>query len=82
MTVIDFTENFTAEKAVREVAKGAESPRELEARFAKCTILPEPGRLYDVQIDNGGYTLLFLIGKGQRPRVVEFIHPDFKWREL
>ncbi len=80
--IIDFSVNFKAEEAVREVADGVQSPRELESRFAQCTILPEPGRLHHIQIDNGGYTLLFLIGVGKRPRTVQFVSANFKWWEL
>lgn len=75
--VLDFADDRDVGLRVQEVLKGAKNGDEVRRRLHGCVIIPEPGKLFSVEKRGEGFDVLFLIGKGQRPRVIRCSEKDF-----
>lgn len=65
------------EEEIRGLVHGAKTAREVRARLEGVTILPAPGQVFAVEECSDGFDILFLVGKGQRPRAVHCVEEGF-----
>lgn len=75
--VLDFADFDDVQTKVRALVNGAKSPTEVRKRLKGYAVKPEPGKIHSVQGRGDGFDILFLIGRGERPRVVHCIESDF-----
>lgn len=68
--VFDFADDPAVNEKICAAIADCGTKSEVDARLEGAVILPAPGRLDWVYQTVGGLDLLFLIGEGERPRVV------------
>lgn len=75
--VLDFCDDHEVAEKVQVAVRGAKSRTEVLKRLQGCVIKPKPGRLSSVEGRGDGFDVLFIIGEGQRPRVVHCVESNF-----